>query len=286
MEPAIRQGAGAPCWVRDLPDTDYHADLAISSTMLKTTATKTPAHAKAQRDGEFKETPALLLGRAVHAAILEPERYPDAYLRAIEGDGRTKAVKEARAAQAAEFPDATILPPADFDLVEQIAASVCQYPLHAMLLNSGEAELSGFWTDPETGLACRIRPDYTRNDVHLLVDLKTTLDAAPAAFQRSVAGLGYAIQAAFYMDGYAAITGEPCKDFVFLTVEKAAPFAVAAYRLDDTAVQYGRRQYRQALRTLAHCMETDTWPGYPEGIEPITLPEWAFTLENLTDENL
>lgn len=274
-----------PQWKRGVPNADYHADNGVSSTQLKDVATKTPAHALARRNGEQKDTPALVFGDALHVAVLEPDRYPTSHMRGPDGDGRSKQAKEARAALAADHPDATILPPAVFDAVEQIAAKVREHPRFESLLTGGQAETSGYWTDEETGLACRIRPDYMHPASPLLVDLKTTLDASPKGFQRALTTYGYHIQAAFYLDGFEAIEACPCRDFVFVAVEKTPPYAVAIYRLDDAAVEYGRRQYRRALRTIADCIESGTWPAYSDDVEPITLPEWAYHLENLTDED-
>jgi hypothetical protein len=76
--------------------------------------------------------------------------------------------------------------------------------------------------------------------------------------------------------GFEAITGEPLADFVFLTVEKAPPFAVGLYRLDTEALEYGERLRRLALRLVAQCLEADRWPAYSDQIEPISLPPWAF----------
>ncbi|NBO40554.1 MAG: hypothetical protein EBU92_03265, partial [Betaproteobacteria bacterium] len=45
-------------------------------------------------------------------------------------------------------------------------------------------ENSMFWTDQETGIECRARPDIIRPD-GLIVDLKTTQDAGASAFAKS-----------------------------------------------------------------------------------------------------
>jgi exodeoxyribonuclease VIII len=120
-----------------------------------------------------------------------------------------------------------------------------------------------------------------------MTDVKTALDASPGAFQRSIQGLGYHVQAAMYAGGFEAITGDPLRGFLFITAEKVRPYAVAVYRLGEDALEVGRRLYRSALRTWADCLERDTWPAYSDRIESITLPAWAFTdlAEDHTDEN-
>jgi exodeoxyribonuclease VIII len=109
----------------------------------------------------------------------------------------------------------------------------------------------------------------------LIVDLKSTLDARRAAFERSIHGYGYHIQAAFYALGFEAITGEALRDFAFISVEKHPPYAVAVYRLDDAAIAHGAKLVRQALRTYAGCLERNYWPAYSESIETVSLPAWV-----------
>ena len=41
-----------------------------------------------------------------------------------------------------------------------------------------------------------------------IVDLKTTINAAPSKFSRALIDYGYALQAAWYQEGYEALTGE------------------------------------------------------------------------------
>lgn len=108
-----------------------------------------------------------------------------------------------------------------------------------------------------------------------MVDMKTTLDASSDAFQRSIHTFGYHVQAAMYAHGFEVITGTPLRDFLFLTVEKTPPFAVAVYRLDADALPAGWRLYRRARTTWARCMERDHWPAYSNHVEAISLPPWA-----------
>lgn len=68
-----------------------------------------------------------------------------------------------------------------------------------------------------------------------------------------------------------------------MTVEKLPPFAVAVYRIDEDALEAGRRMYRRALRLWAECLDRGIWPGYSDRIESISLPAWAL---NQDDEEL
>ena len=97
-----------------------------------------------------------------------------------------------------------------------------------------------------TGILCRCRPDFWRED-DIIVDVKTTEDASPEEFSRSLAKWRYHVQAPFYMDGIELATGRRPKGFVFLVVEKKPPYAVAAYTLDPESIELGRSEYRADL---------------------------------------
>lgn len=261
-----------------IPDDRYHADAAISSSFVRSLLSRSPAHARAALLEPKTETPALVLGRAIHARILEPDSYGERFAVAPKVDRRTKAGKEEWQAFTDAHPEAVILTEADGELVSAVAAAVESHPLASALLSNGKPELSGFWQDPETGVPCRCRFDYLRQD-GIGVDLKTTADASPREFQRSIARYAYHTQAAFYAMGHEVITGEALTDFAFIVVEKSAPYAIGLYRIDDEALELGRSQARRALRIIAECQSRDHWPAYSDRVEPIGVPGWVWSSE-------
>jgi hypothetical protein len=276
---AVAAPASLSGFVSDMDEATYHARPEISSGFVRTLLQRSPADARAEAEEPAAETPALVVGRAVHARILEPESFAERFAIAPKVDRRTKAGKEAWAAFCGAHPDAAHLSESDGELIEGIAEAIEGHPLASALLRNGDPELSGFWIDPETGVNCRCRFDWLRSD-RTGVDLKTTTDASPDAFQRSIAKYGYHVQAAWYAMGYQAITGEALTDFVFLCVEKAPPYAVGLYRIDSAALELGARQARLALRTIADCQARDHWPAYAERVEPISVPEWTWKAAN------
>lgn len=156
----------------------------------------------------------------------------------------------------------------------------------------GKAEVSAYWHDPETGELCRVRPDWWREDGYI-VDLKTTTDASPEGFAKSVANFRYHVQAPYYMEGmmYAAMQAEidiaPIKGFVFLAVEKDACVVngeskgVGVYILDDDAIEQGRHEFRKNLNTYVRCSNENKWPGYSNKVERLSLPKWAIKNEEV-----
>lgn len=252
--------------VHDMPAAQYHAHPAVSKSVLDKIA-RSPAHARAYLDGQREEaTGAMVFGEALHCSVLEPRRFADQY-RVFEGDRRTKAGKEAYEALTAR--GASVLSAADADAISAMTMSVRKHPVAGGLLADGMAEASVFWQDERTGLECKARPDWWHRERGLVVDLKTTDDASPAGFARSVATYRYHLQAAHYRAG----TG--CSRFLFVAVEKKAPYAVAVYELDTDAIRAGAELQATLLGQYASCQEFGVWPGYPAEIQQLALPKWA-----------
>lgn len=221
-----------------------------------------------------QETAALHFGKALHCAVLEPNIFDDRYAIAQDfGDCRYKANKEAKEAWAATVEGKAIIDADDGERIQAMVSAVRAHPKSAML-RRGVAETPLQWTDVDTGVKCKCMPDYYRKSLALAVDLKTTEDASPEAFARSVATYRYHVQAAFYMDGLRA-NELPCDHFVFVCVEKKPPYAVSVFELDEDAIEAGRRAAAANLQTLAECLATDTWPGYDQRIVKLSLPKWA-----------
>lgn len=267
-----------------MPADQYHAHSAVGHSGL-VRIMRSPAHYKEWADNPPEPTPAMVFGTAFHTALLEPDRFSQSYVEAPKFDRRTKEGKAAAEAWEAEHAGKTALTAEQMNAIEQMVASVKQHAGAAGLLANGMAEMSGFWSDPETGIECKCRPDWLAmagETVTGIVDVKTCVDASADGFARAIATLGYDLQAAFYQDGLKAMTGRTIP-FYFAAIEKDAPYAVAAYKASEEVIEVGRAKYRGALQLLQWCRENDRWPAYqPNGeIETINLPRWAanFDLE-------
>jgi hypothetical protein len=260
-------------------NTDYHAHAAISKSHLDQVA-KSPLHYWARYLDPNRvvpePTPAMAIGSAVHTHVLELDQWDACYVSAPDGiDRRTKAGKAEWEAFTAAATGRTVLPKADADLVMRMAHSVFSHPAAAMLLAlPGKAETTHMWTDAATGLQCKCRPDWLTDDGRLLVDLKTTEDASARGFAKSIAQWRYHVQASWYLDGIEQATGTRPEQFLFLCVEKKAPYAVAVYAADAEMIAAGAQAAARDLDVLATCKAAGAWPGYSDQIEPISLPPW------------
>ena len=261
-----------------MDNTDYHAHPAISKSHLDQVA-KSPLHYFARYLDPNRVAPeptaAMAIGSAVHTHVLELDQWDARYVSAPDGiDRRTKAGKAEWEAFTTAATGRTVLPKADADLVMRMAHSVFSHPAAAMLLAlPGKAETTHMWTDEATGLQCKCRPDWLTDDGRLLVDLKTTEDAG-RGFAKSIAQWRYHVQAAWYLDGVEQSTGTRPEQFLFLCVEKKAPYAVAVYAADAEMIDAGAQTAARDLDVLATCKAANAWPGYSDQIEPISLPAW------------
>lgn len=262
-----------------MDNTDYHAHPAISKSHLDQVA-RSPLHYWARYLDPNRvipePTPAMAIGSAVHTHVLELDQWDSHYAIAPESiDRRTKMGKAEWEVFTTAATGRTVLSRADADLVMRMGHAVYSHPAAAMLLSlPGKAETTHMWTDVATGLQCKCRPDWLTDDGRLIVDLKTTENASAREFARSIAQWRYFLQASWYLDGIEQATGTRPDQFIFICVEKKAPFAVAVYAADAEMIQIGNETAARDLDVLATCKAAGAWPGYSDQIETINLPSW------------
>ena len=236
---------------------------------------RSPAHFRYEMDHPQEPSPAMVLGAAVHAAVLTPDEFKRQYCVA-DFDGRTKEGKAAR--QAAMEAGKTLLTKEQFDTVNGIVESIRNDRFASRLLLTGQHETAYFWKDDVTGCMCKCRTDC-ETDIdgqHVIVDLKTCADAGTEAFMREAVKLGYSVQCAMYSEGVKAVTGKDSL-FVFVCVEKTPPFAINILQADEAFRLYGTDEYRYLMGLYAQCREKNEWPGYAGlsgSVNELTLPAW------------
>jgi exodeoxyribonuclease VIII len=264
--------------MHDQSARDYHAMPGASASRLKLLK-RSAAHMKHDMDNPQEPTQAMIIGSATHSAILEPVLFVKEWGRLPEGDGRSKAVKQAKAELISEFGADHILKPDAYDNILAMRDSVFGNALALDLLDGADTETSHYWT--QNGVACKARIDaLPREDSpwnDCVVDIKTTANAHPDEFRRSVFNFSYHIQARHYLSAAER------DRFIFIVVERDAPHCVAIYELDEAALELGRQDREFLLGQWALCEAEqaaggpDAWPGFPIEIQELSLPGWAYT---------
>lgn len=228
----------------------YHSkeNTAIGSTILKKISGATLLHALSETQ---EVTDPMIMGSALHAAILEPETFEREFTVAPKCDRRTKEGKATWEAFCVEAGDKTVIKEEQMELIQGMKDAVLSHPVARAMLSGGEAEYSYYSIDPVTGEERKCRPDYKKAGA--LIDLKSTSDASFEAFAKQIINLGYDIQAAHYLDTHNESEKDqaPLEDFFFIAVENSYPHAVAVYRLPGQYIQAGREKAAKALKALS-----------------------------------
>lgn len=267
-----------------IPDENevYHADTRrIGKSGLDLIA-KSPAlyYAKYLDPNRVREEPtkALLIGSAVHSAVLEPEDFARRYMIMPELNLRTNAGKDKleELSTHAKANKLSIISKDDYQLCQNMKTSVWNNRVAATLLERGQAETRIDFEHPENHVLCKAKPDWI-SDNGFIVDLKTTEDASPDGFGKSVWNYRYHVQAAFYFDAFKAAYGEEPRGFIFIAVEKSPPYLTATYWITPSLELFdlGRRTYMRDLERYRGCLLYDEWPGYSEELQPLSVPAWA-----------
>lgn len=254
----------------DLPADQYHADPAYSFSAIKQ-AMRSPAHLKAWLTAPPEQTPAMRIGTLTHLAVLQPDLFGSTTAVAPIVDRRTKEGKSIWEQFQAQNTGKEIITNDEREQLTAMRDSVRIHPAASALLGEGTAEVSVFNQCAETGLPLKARMDWVRENA--IVDLKTTEDASPAGFAKSVSNYRYDLQAAHYRR-MLKLQGRGELPYILIAVEKEAPFAVAVYRLDEGDLTLADMQMQQQLRAIASCCEFNSWPAYSREVETLTLPKW------------
>lgn len=267
IKPGIYQG---------IPNEAYHAGPGISKSGLWTISTKTPAHYKfpPEKEETAQQKNAKIFGTACHLAILEPEDFEKLVVR---GPADRRGNKWSDLETACGLDGRVLLTEKDFDNVLSMRDMIHANAFLNGIVTGGKrmVEATGYFIDPVTKELCRVRPDLYREDIGVILDIKSTKNAGSDEFARSVSNYGYHAQEAFYSDGWNAV-GKIVNGFLFMAFEKESPFAFKIYELPPSIVDEGRVAMRKALDTYHSCRESNSWPAYAEEVEELSFKRWQY----------
>jgi exodeoxyribonuclease VIII len=265
----------------EMTNDEYHAALGVSKSHLDFVADnglrKYWFKYRAPLDQRIvqKQTPAKILGNAIHCAVLQPDLLRSLYIADPGIDKRSNAGKAEWAGFCAEHAAKTILKDEDFQTVLAVRDAVQRHPVARGLLAGCRFEQPVFAIDPETGELVKCQVDALHEGGNHIVDVKSTDDASPNGFGKSAFNYRYDWQPPFYQDVLDAAFGEHPPHWVFMAVEKEPPYEIGLYFIDPDQVERGRLQAREQFMRIVNASRVNEWPGFGDEVQPLSLPTWT-----------
>lgn len=259
----------------DIPSEEYHRDkkyAALSAGGIKHLL-KSPAHFREAMDNPGEPTEAMILGTLAHTFMLEPDKVD--LVVAPKVDRRTKGGKEEWAGFLEKAEGKQIVTEDTWGQLHGMRDALSSLKIWKTIVAQGDPEVSVFWEHPVDDFLCKSRPDWLDRERRVIVDYKTCADASPNAFGKQVINLGYHISAAWYLEGMKVLDYGKF-DYVFVAQEKTPPYSVATYRIPSEAVDLGWKLCRRACDIYAECLDTGEWGAYPDKIQDLEIPTWAY----------
>ena len=257
-----------------MENDEYHAHSALGSSDVRRIMVS-PLHFEGREEPAVRPS-YFTFGSAAHCAYLEPHKFEEEYrAKPLEVDGkgpRTNHYKEWIASQ----PEVEWMSAEDYDKVLKVVESAVAHPITAKSFIDGHV-VEGSVFFKLDGVECKARPDLVTpvgDGVVDVVDLKTTTDASPEGFRKAVGNNQLFVQEWFYREALKS-AGLEVRKFIFLAVEKQAPYAAAAYTLNQEDVETARGMVKDALAAYAKAKETEVWEGYTSEVTQIDVPTWC-----------
>lgn len=288
-----------PGIIPDLPSDTYHSlctpQPALSAGTIWKIDQASPAHAwfdsPMNPAFEAEEKRAFDIGEAAHLMFLEPEKFEAAIftVRGRTKDGKPSAGYASQDAkdQRDDARQHGLIPLLEdeyqmlLDMRAALNNELRGLPFDTAPLfvkngfGGGKPEQSYFWRDLVTGIWCKSRPDYAKpfsTERDILVDYKSMADVDD--LNRYAHMMGWHSRAAWYIDGHTRLTGRAA-EYWFIAQTKKAPYFVTVAKVDESALDWGRKINTRAARIFADCLQSGRWPTRYQSTVTITLPHWA-----------
>lgn len=260
---------------------DYAAVKACHKSALRNVET-------AKHLARFENTPAdsdaLRFGRVFHEALFDKK-----FLDTVDMYSDQEWIKKADHPESIgineqkriwkESRDMYLKNDQEKESIREMAQSVLDNPLaSAFLQGDGDAEASLFWDDKKTGLRCKTRLDWLRDD-DIIVEIKTAANPEPKAFGKKIYDLGYHIGAWFNREGFREVMGRDIKGFVYIVIGKSAPHAVSVHMMNAHDFELGEIDGYPLMKRY-QIIKQGGFNDYNQGLDgkydvlPIITPTW------------
>jgi hypothetical protein len=262
------------CGAFKMSNRDYHAAPGISKTTLDNIE-ESPLYFRYSREMPLELKEPLIFGSVYHCLWLEDEPFEELFYITETQPKSPKIDAHGR------WP----ISEANLAKIKLMLGQLARHK-RAPSLKMGLREVSFFWTDPDTGILCKCKPD-TLLLTGIVNDNKTTTNVKPEAFSRTISERRYHVQGAFILDGVRQALAQSGQDiglerapdtFVLTAQEKSAPFDILCSPVGPASLGQGEELYKKNLETYARCVRDDFWPGKDGGrdMEEIDCPLYTF----------
>lgn len=219
---------------------------------------------------EREDTMALMLGRAVHTLVFEPQNFTRDYEIYEGGIRRGKEWDAFAAANVGR----TIFKPDEIAPAYGMADAVRNHALVRPYFAGAEFEQPLEWTDAETGLSCKARVDWIITSRRAHIELKSTRSIEARRFGITANVFGYHSQMAHHGNGIRCALGWAPEVRKIIAVESKPPHDVAVFDVSVDDIGIGADEVQMLLLKLKKCRETDKWPGRYETEQALQLPAY------------
>ena len=259
--------------IENEPIEKYHSEREHLSKSGIDLLLKSPRHywdKYLKGENEYKPTPAQTLGTMIHEMLLEPELFASKYACGPKGANRNhKIFKEMQE----ENQDKEILTWSDWQKLQAIKDSaMSQCHARRLLEHGGKNEVSYYWKDEVTDQKLKFRPDRIIDDRKIVIDLKTTENAAFDSFLRKAADFGYHRSVALTSRGLKQITGDDYR-YIFLVLETKPPYNAAFFDYDLEDIADADAEIDLAIERFQKCKQLNVWES-ESSIQRLYIPRW------------
>lgn len=260
-----------------MTNEEYHSRPELSASQIKQILTNPYLYASGFKQ---PQTDSMALGSAIHSLVLEPHKFSKEFAVMPDINLRTNEGKAAKVLFESQSGGKTVLKADQYETAQNASLSILRSKI-AHLLQKGVVEESYFGELEDVPV--RVRPDYFRADIGVVFDVKTTQDASPDGFTKTVANYYYYVQAAFYLKTLQSL-GYKADRFVFVAVETKDPYMVGVYELAPEAIDFGWSEIQRAFEIYKD-IEKYKEPIYRDTkdgsiIQTITLPSYVYYKNN------
>lgn len=254
-------GAAEGSWLSEtMSSTEYHENRAIFGSNALKAMLISPACFQDQFLTGKSSSPAMDFGTLVHALVLQPHLLSDE-IAVYPGlaDARSSDFKEFQRSR----PEKLVVDEPTFYRARVLAEKVMHRRYKGRLIGDfiaeSKTEVSIFFTEPQTGIQLKIRPDIYHPEINF--DLKSTRFGNVHEFVRDARVKHYDLQAFMYTLGIALYEGnERPKPFVFVACENTGPGAIHCVDAGSTFMENGCKKFTSVMGDLFACMTANLFP--------------------------